>query len=57
MKAMIRKYVSLVIMLLLLVLIISWLPVEGTLETSYGYKDSKSGIQAVSLTAGDLAKQ
>ena len=51
MKAMLKKYVSLAIMLLLLVLIISLLPVEGTLETSDGYKDSKNGVQVVSHSA------
>lgn len=51
---MLRKYVSLAIMLLLLVLIISLLPVEGTLETSDGYKDSKNDVQVVSLSARDM---
>jgi len=54
MKAMLRKYVSLAIMLLLLVLIISWLPVEGTLETSDGYKGSKNDVQLVSFSARDM---
>ena len=51
MKNTIRKYVSLTVMLLLLALVISLLPMEGTLETSYGYKDSANSVQTVSLTS------
>ena len=57
MKAILRKYASLVIMLLLLVLIISWLPVEGTVEASYGYKDSTTSVQAASLSSREKAIQ
>ena len=55
MKDVIRKYVSLAVMLLLLALVISWLPMEGTLETSYGYKDgirdSANSVQTVGLSS------
>ena len=50
---MFKKYVSLVIMLLLLVLIVSWMPVEGRLETSHGYKDSNNTVQEESFSAHD----
>jgi len=56
MKAILRKYVSLVIMLLLLVLIVSWLPAEGTVEASYGYKDSTNSVQPVSLSSRELSQ-
>jgi len=60
MKANIRKYVSLTVMLLLLALTISLLPMEGTLETSYGYKDgfkdSMNSVQTVSLSPEGIRK-
>lgn len=56
MKAIIRKYVSLVVMLLLLGLVISFLPKEGTIETSNGYRDSISSVKTVSLSPSDLHK-
>ena len=55
MKNTIRKYVSLTVMLLLLALVISLLPMEGTVETSYGnkdgFEDSVIAVQTVSLTS------
>lgn len=58
MKNTIRKYVSLTVMLLLLGLVISLLPMEGTLETSYGYKDGfkdpVNAVQTVSLSSKGL---
>ena len=55
MKAMLRKYVSLVIMLLLLILIISWLPQESTAGTAYGYTDSINPTKTVGLSSQELS--
>jgi hypothetical protein len=57
MKAILKKYVSLAIMLLLLVLVISFLPAEASHETSYGYKDSPAPVKEVSLTVGVAVKR
>lgn len=56
MKTMLRKYVSLVIMLLLLILIISWLPQEGTAGTSYGYTDTMDPAQTVGLSSREISR-
>lgn len=56
MKAILRKYVSLVIMLSLLVLVVSLLPAEGTVEASYGYKASADSVQAMSLSSRELSR-
>ncbi len=56
MKAMLRKYVSLVIMLLLLILIISWLPQEGAAKAAYGYIDSGDPAQTVGLSPRQLSQ-
>ena len=50
MKALIRKYVPLVAMLLLLVLVISFLPTEASQETSLGFKAPSQTTQQANLT-------
>jgi len=50
MKALIRKYVPLVAMLLLLVLVISFLPTEASNKTSLGFKAPSHTSQEVNLT-------
>ena len=57
MKAIFRKYVSLVVMLLLLVLIISWLPKEGSVETSTSFEESINSVETVSFTSRGIREQ
>lgn len=58
MKDTIRKYVSLTVMLLLLGLVISLLPMEGTLETTYGVREGANEpvkvVHTVSLSTKGL---